>query len=216
VSVSAHRLEDYLGPAQFFPEVAGRKPEVGVVTGLAATAAGGEILFIEATRMPGGKKQLILTGRLGEVMRESAQTALSYLRARSGDLGISSEDFDEYDIHLHVPAGATPKEGPSAGVALTVALLSLFTERRIRSDIAITGEITLRGRVLPVGGIRDKVLAAQRAGIRAVILPARNARDLEEVPARVKKQIEFHAVEHFDQVLEVAEAKSGKKKKPRT
>lgn len=216
VSVSAHRLEDYLGPAQFFPEVAGRKPEVGVVTGLAATAAGGEILFIEATRMPGGKKQLILTGRLGEVMRESAQTALSYLRARSGDLGISSEDFDEYDIHLHVPAGATPKEGPSAGVALTVALLSLFTERRIRSDIAITGEITLRGRVLPVGGIRDKVLAAQRAGIRAVILPARNARDLEEVPARVKKQIEFYAVEHFDQVLEVAEAKSGKKKKPRT
>jgi ATP-dependent Lon protease len=211
VSVSAHRLEEYLGPAQFFPEVAARKPEVGVATGLAATAAGGEILFIEATRMPGGKKQLILTGRLGEVMRESAQTALSYLRARSESLGISPEDFD-CDIHLHVPAGATPKEGPSAGVALAVALVSLFSGRRIRSDVAMTGEITLRGRVLPVGGIRDKVLAAQRAGIRAVILPARNEKDLEEVPARVKEQIEFHAVEHFDQALEVAEATTRRRK----
>ena len=179
VSVASRRLEDYLGPAQFFPEVAARKPEIGVATGLAATAAGGEILFIEATRMPGGKKGLILTGRLGEVMRESAQTALSYLRARTDALGIGREDFDEYDIHLHVPAGATPKEGPSAGIALAVALVSLFTGRRIRSDVAMTGEITLRGRVLPVGGIRDKVLAAQRAGIRAVILPARNERDLE-------------------------------------
>jgi ATP-dependent Lon protease len=210
VSVSASRLEDYLGPALFFPEVAARKPEVGVATGLAATAAGGEILFIEATRMPGGKQQLILTGRLGEVMRESAQTALSYLRARSGDIGIGNEDFDAFDIHLHVPAGATPKEGPSAGVALAVALVSLFSGRRIRSDVAITGEITLKGRVLPVGGIRDKVLAAQRAGIRAVILPMRNMKDLEEVPRKVKQQIEFHAVEHFDQVLEIAEATTRK------
>ena len=211
VTVSARRLEDYLGPAQFFPEVAARKPEVGVATGLAATAAGGEILFIEATRMPGGKKGLILTGRLGEVMRESAQTALSYLRAQADTLGIGEVDFDAWDVHLHVPAGATPKEGPSAGIALAVALLSLFTGRRIRSDVAMTGEITLRGRVLPVGGIRDKVLAAQRAGIRAVILPARNEKDLEEVPARVKEQIEFHAVDRFDEALEVAEARRGGK-----
>lgn len=219
VSVSARRLEHYLGPAQFFPEVAGRKPEVGVATGLAATAAGGEILFIEATRIPSGKKQLILTGRLGEVMRESAQTALSYLRARSESLGISKQDFEESDIHLHVPAGATPKEGPSAGIALAVALVSLFSGRRIRSDVAMTGEITLRGRVLPVGGIRDKVLAAQRAGIRAVILPTRNEKDLEEVPKRVKEQIEFHAVDNFDQALEVVEAKARRqvrKTKPKT
>jgi len=201
--VGAEDLEEYLGPVRFFSEVAAGKGEVGVVTGLAATAVGGEILFIEATRMQ-GKKNLILTGQLGEVMQESAKTALSYLRTRARDLGIDPEAFAESDIHLHVPAGATPKEGPSAGIALAVALASLFTGRPARSDVAMTGEITLRGRVLPVGGIRDKVLAAQRAGIRTVILPGRNRNDLEEIPAPIREQMRFELVESFDQALQLA------------
>ena len=202
-NLKAGELDEYLGPAHFFAEVAAGKGEVGVVTGLAATAVGGEILFIEATRMQ-GKEQLILTGQLGEVMRESARTALSYLRTRAADWGVEAKALSEADIHIHVPAGAIPKEGPSAGVALTLALVSLFTGRAVRSDLAMTGEITLRGRVLPVGGIRDKVLAAQRAGIRRVILPARNANDLEEIPPPIRAQMRFELVERFDQVLELA------------
>jgi ATP-dependent Lon protease len=201
--LKAGELEEYLGPAHFFAESKAGKGEVGVVTSLAATAVGGEILFIEATRMQ-GKEQLILTGQLGEVMRESARTALSYLRTRAGDWGVEPKALGEADIHIHVPAGATPKEGPSAGVALTLALVSLFTGRAVRSDVAMTGEITLRGRVLPVGGIRDKVLAAQRAGIRRVILPSRNANDLEEIPPPIRAQMRFELVERFDQVLELA------------
>lgn len=203
ITVRTRGLEDYLGSALHFPEVAGRKSEVGVVTGLAATAVGGEILFIEATRMRGDKK-LLLTGQLGEVMRESAQTALSFLQARSQEFGIDPESFSTYDIHLHVPAGATPKEGPSAGIALALAMLSLFTGKRVRREVAVTGEITLRGRVLPVGGIRDKVLAAQRAGIKTVILPGRNGRDLEEVPKAIRRQMHFEQVDDFDQVMDIA------------
>ena len=201
--LKAGELDEFLGPAHFFAESKAGRGEVGVVTGLAATAVGGEILFIEATRMQ-GKEQLILTGQLGEVMRESARTALSYLRTRAEEWGVKAKDLGEADIHIHVPAGATPKEGPSAGIALTLALVSLFTGRAVRGDLAMTGEITLRGRVLPVGGIRDKVLAAQRAGIRRVILPARNANDLEEIPPPIRNQMRFELVERFDQVLDLA------------
>ena len=203
ITITPERLNEFLGQAQFYSEIAERGDEVGVATGLAATAVGGEILFIEATRMR-GKKNLILTGQLGEVMQESAQTALSYLKSRSEELGIKAADIDESDIHLHVPAGATPKEGPSAGVALAVALTSMFTGRAVRRDVAMTGEITLRGRVLPVGGIRDKVLAAQRAGIRTVLLPRRNEKDLEDVPAEIRKSMKFTLVDDFDDALAVA------------
>ncbi len=203
VRVGAESLEEYLGPVLFQSEVAERRGEVGVATGLAATAVGGEILFIEATRMQ-GRKNLILTGQLGEVMQESAQAALTYLRTQMRKLKIDAKDFAESDIHLHVPAGATPKEGPSAGIALAAALVSLFTDRKVRHDVAMTGEITLRGRVLPVGGIRDKVLGAQRAGITTVVLPKQNEKDLEEVAEPVRDQMHFVLVEHFDEVLNFA------------
>ena len=203
IRVRPKQLEDSLGAAHFFPEVAERQGEVGVATGLAATAAGGEILFIEATRMQ-GKKGLILTGQLGDVMKESAQAALSYLQAHAGDLGIDTDLLNESDLHLHVPAGATPKEGPSAGVALAVTMLSLLTSRPVRADVAMTGEITLRGRVLPVGGIRDKVLAAQRAGIHTVVLPKRNEKDLEDVPEDVREALHFEPVGTFDEAMAIA------------
>lgn len=200
VNVGRKQVEKLLGPAPFFHEVAGREPAVGLVTGLAATAAGGEILLIEATRMS-GRKNLMLTGQLGDVMKESAHAALSYLRSQADALNISAKLIDESDVHLHVPAGATPKEGPSAGIALTAVLVSLFTNRVIDAQVALTGEITLRGRVLPVGGIRDKVLAAQRAGIRTVVLPKQNGVDLEEVPATIRQRLNFVLVEHMDEVL---------------
>ena len=202
IKVEERDLEGLLGAAPFFYESAGGRAEVGVATGLAATAAGGEILFIEATRMP-GRKQLILTGQLGDVMQESARAALSWLRASAGPLKIDLKIFDESDIHLHVPAGATPKEGPSAGIALISALVSLFTGRPVKNGVAMTGEITLRGRVLPVGGIRDKVLAVQRAGIRTVVLPKRNQADLEDVPGAIRRRLRFVLVEHIDEVLAV-------------
>ncbi|MBT5057941.1 MAG: endopeptidase La [Gemmatimonadetes bacterium] len=212
IRVRPKQLEEFLGVAHFFSEVAERQGEIGVATGLAATAAGGEILFIEATRMK-GKKGLILTGQLGDVMKESAQAALSYLKSHAIELGIDTDMLDESDLHLHVPAGATPKEGPSAGVALAVTLLSLLTSRPVRADVAMTGEITLRGRVLPVGGIRDKVLAAQRAGIHTVVLPKRNERDLEEVPDDVREALHFELVATFDEAMAIAFAKPAKKKR---
>ena len=164
---------------------------------------GGEILFIEATRMP-GKGHLILTGSLGEVMKESAQTALSYLRSQSRALGIDPSDFEKYDIHIHVPAGATPKDGPSAGVTIVVALASLLTQRRVRSDMAMTGEISLRGRVLRVGGIKEKVLAAARFGVKHVILPEQNRTDWNDAPEEVKKKITPHFVKHISELLPLA------------
>jgi ATP-dependent Lon protease len=203
INVDKKNLETFLGVAPFFHETAEGSAEVGVATGLAATAAGGEILFIEATRMP-GRKQLILTGQLGDVMQESARAALSWLRAQAETLKIDVDIFDKSDIHLHVPAGATPKEGPSAGIALTTALVSLFTGRPVKSGVAMTGEITLRGRVLPVGGIRDKVLAAQRAGIRTVVMPKRNESDLDDVPAPIRRRLRFVLVDHIDEVLRTA------------
>ena len=212
INVDAKGLEAFLGTAPFFHESAETSAEVGVVTGLAATAAGGEILFIEATRMP-GRKNLMLTGQLGDVMQESARAALSWLRAEAENLKIAADVFDESDIHLHVPAGATPKEGPSAGIALATALVSLFTGRPVKTGIAMTGEITLRGRVLPVGGIRDKVLAAQRAGIRTVVLPKHNSADLDDVPAPIRRRLRFVLVDHIDEVLRAVLDKKARRKK---
>jgi ATP-dependent Lon protease len=175
----------------------------GVATGLAWTPVGGDILFIEAARMPGSGK-LILTGQLGDVMKESAQAALSLVKARAGRLGIEEALLEKSDVHVHVPAGATPKDGPSAGVAMFTALASLLTARPVRSDLAMTGEISLRGLVLPVGGIKEKVLAALRAGITTVMLPARNRRDLEEIPEEARKRLELVWIENVDQALSVA------------
>jgi ATP-dependent Lon protease len=203
VTIAAAELAAILGPRKFESEVAMGSGVPGVATGLAWTPVGGDILFIEATRMPGSGK-LILTGQLGEVMKESAQAALSLVKARSTQLGIEAGVLEKSDIHVHVPAGATPKDGPSAGVAMFVALASLLTAKAVRSDIAMTGEISLRGLVLPVGGIKEKVLAALRAGITTVILPARNRRDLEEIPAEAREKLQFVWVEQVDQALNAA------------
>jgi ATP-dependent Lon protease len=193
-------LKDYLGAPKFLSETAEVIKEIGIATGMAWTPVGGEILFIEATRMP-GKGGLILTGSLGDVMKESAQTALSYLRSQSKALGVDMSDFAKFDIHIHVPAGATPKDGPSAGVTLLVALASLLTRRRVRSQVAMTGEISLRGRVLRVGGIKEKVLATARFGIKEVVLPEQNRTDWAEVPEEVRKKLKVHFVRHISELL---------------
>ena len=200
VTVTPSMIEDYLGPARFYSEVAERTAQAGVATGLAWTAGGGDILFIEATKMP-GRKSLTLTGQLGDVMKESAQAALSYVRSKAEDLRINPDFFDKYDIHVHVPQGAIPKDGPSAGVTMCTALISLLTERPIRNDVAMTGEITLRGMVLPVGGIKEKVLAAHRAGIHNVILPAKNRRDIEDIPENVRSEMEFRFARRIDDIV---------------
>ncbi len=201
--VGVRDIAKHLGGPRFEAEVAERTLEAGVVTGMAATTVGGEIIFVEAARMP-GKGGLQLTGQLGNVMQESARTAVSYVRSQGARLGISEEVFDRSDLHIHVPAGATPKEGPSAGVTIVTAIVSLLTGRRARSDVAMTGEITLRGRVMPIGGVKEKTLAAQRAGITKVILPKRNTRDLEDIPEAIRSKIEFIFAEHVDEVLNVA------------
>ena len=194
------KIADLLGPQKFFSEIAERTEVPGVATGLAWMPSGGDILFIEASQMV-GKGVLILTGHLGDVMKESARAALSWVRTHVDELGISP-DFEKVDIHLHVPAGAVSKDGPSAGVAMVVALSSLFTGRRVRGDVAMTGEITLRGSVLPVGGIKEKVLAAHRAGIKRVILPDRNRKDLVDIPESVRKDLELSFVKRIQEVLE--------------
>ena len=176
---------------------------MGVATGLAATMAGGDVLFVEASIVP-GKGRLILTGKLGEVMQESAQAALTYARSRAGLLNIPISAFDKNDLHIHVPAGAIPKDGPSAGVTIATALVSAMTRRPIKKEVAMTGEITLRGKVLPVGAIRDKVLAAHRAGSRCVIIPRDNENDLLDVPEEVRRDLEVVLVDHVDEVLKAA------------
>jgi len=201
--VDKKKLRDCLGRPKVYHEVAERTKMPGVVTGLAWTATGGDILFIEATRMP-GKGGLILTGQLGKVMKESAQAVLSYVRANADKLDLKDSDFTDYDIHIHVPAGAVPKDGPSAGVAILTAVTSLLTGKRVKHNLAMTGEITLRGMVLPVGGIKEKVLAAHRAGIKTVILPARCEADLDDVPDAVRKKLTFHFVSRMEEVLEIA------------
>lgn len=211
VTVKPEDLTPYLGPPRFFREAALDHPQLGVAVGLAWTPTGGDILFIEVLRMP-GKGRLQLTGQLGEVMKESANAALSYIRARAPFLGIEEDFFDNADLHIHVPAGAIPKDGPSAGLALLVALVSLLSNRPVKKGLAMTGEITLRGHVLPVGGIKNKVLAAHRAGIKEVLLPAKNGVDLEEIPPSVRQEMQFSLVEDMDQALKIAFSQSGKDK----
>ncbi len=205
VHVTSERLTEYLGAPRYQHEELRQRTSVpGVATALAWTPVGGDVMFIEATRMQ-GSKQLILTGMLGEVMKESAMAALSYVRSHADDLGIDPKKFTDSDIHLHVPAGAVPKDGPSAGITMATALASLMTGKQVRPDLAMTGEITLTGRVLPVGGIKEKVLAAHRAGVRTVILPAYNRKDVEEnVPEEVRKEMSFEFVDSIDQVFKIA------------
>jgi len=203
VIVDKEDIPKYLGPEKYTFGMKGEKDEVGVATGLAWTEAGGDILFVEALIVE-GKGNLILTGKLGEVMQESAKTALSYVRSKLKDLNVSYEILEKSDIHVHVPSGAIPKDGPSAGVTIATAIASALTKRPVKKDIGMTGEITLRGKVLPVGGIREKVLAAHRAGLTAVIMPKENQKDLEEIPEEVKKDLTFYFVEHADEVLNLA------------
>ncbi|MGB9810166.1 endopeptidase La [Dictyoglomus turgidum] len=203
VLVKAEDISKYLGPERYTFGMKGEKDEIGVATGLAWTEAGGDILFVEALVVE-GKGNLILTGKLGEVMQESAKTALSYVRSRLKDLNVSYELLEKSDIHVHVPSGAIPKDGPSAGVTIATAIASALTRKPVKKDIGMTGEITLRGKVLPVGGIREKVLAAHRAGLTAVIMPKENKKDLEEIPEEVKKEMTFYFVEHADEVLNLA------------
>jgi ATP-dependent Lon protease len=202
-TVEAKDVPEYLGPQKFMPEVAERTAEAGVATGLAWTPVGGDILFIEATRMP-GKGSLVLTGQLGDVMKESAQAALSFVRAKAKFLGIEENFLEKTDIHVHIPAGAIPKDGPSAGVTMFTALASMLTSKAVRSDVAMTGEITLRGNVLPVGGIKEKVLAAHRAGIKRIIMPDRNQKDMVDVPEQAKNEMEFLFVKKMDELLPLA------------
>jgi ATP-dependent Lon protease len=210
--VKVHDVSRFLGKPRYFPETALRTQLPGVATGLGVTIAGGDLMFFEATQMP-GNKGFTVTGQLGEVMKESAQAALSYVRSKAQGLGIPNDLFEKSDIHLHVPAGAVPKDGPSAGVTMATALASLLTGCRVRDDVGMTGEITLRGQVLPVGGVKEKVLAAHRAGLKCVILPKQNAKDLEDVPEEVRASLQFVLAEHVDDVFEAALVHDEKKGK---
>jgi len=201
--VDVDDIEKYLGPIRYPKEKRLERPRIGVATGLAWTPFGGDILFVEATKMK-GKRNLILTGQLGDVMQESAQAGLSYIRSNAKKFGIDPNFFDKYDIHIHIPEGAIPKDGPSAGITMCVAMVSVLSEKPVRTDIAMTGEITLRGEVLPVGGIKEKVLAAKMAGIGHVILPEENRKDVKMIPARQRKGMKFHYVENVDQALKLA------------
>ena len=203
VTVTAADLRDYLGAPQFYPEQARKELPAGVATGMAWTEMGGEVLFIEATLLPGGRG-LTITGQLGEVMQESARAAQSYLWSHAAEFGIEPDIFKEFGVHLHVPAGAIPKDGPSAGVTITSALASLYTGRRVRPDTAMTGEITLSGLVFPIGGVKEKVLAAHRAGIRRIILPSRNEADVDDIPEDVKKELQIVFVSGIGEVLDAA------------
>ena len=207
-TITPERVAELLGPAKYVRETKLKTSQPGVVTGLAYTPAGGEVLHIEATRYP-GKGNVTLTGHIGEVMKESVQAALSLVRSRDGQLGTNAEDFRKIDIHVHVPAGAVPKDGPSAGIAMFTALASLFSKRPVRPDVAMTGEITLRGLVLPIGGLKEKSLAAMRAGISTVIIPKLNEKDLVDVPEEAKQKLKFIPVENVDEVLAAALEENG-------
>jgi ATP-dependent Lon protease len=198
--VSARTLHKYLGPPKFSYGLAEEKDEIGVATGLVWTEVGGDVIFIEATAMP-GKGDILMTGQLGDVMRESATAALSYIRTRAKELGIPEDLTEHNDIHVHVPAAAIPKDGPSAGITMATALASVLVGCPVRRDLAMTGEITLRGRVLPIGGLKEKLLAARRAGIMTVLIPKDNVRDLDLLPPRVRDELEIIPVETMDQVL---------------
>jgi ATP-dependent Lon protease len=202
VRLTTNSIEPALGRPKFFAEAAERTAVAGVATGLAVTGVGGDVLFIEASASP-GEPGLTLTGQLGDVMKESAQIALSFVRAHADELGVSSGALDGR-FHVHVPAGAVPKDGPSAGVTMTTALVSLLTDRPVRAEVGMTGEVTLQGRVLPIGGVKQKVLAAHRAGLTEVVLPRRNGPDLEDVPERVRAVMTFHLVDDVHEVLDIA------------
>ena len=201
--IAPEDVHKFLGPIKFLPILAEKMDEVGMVTGLSVTEAGGEVLFIEVTLMP-GKGGLLLTGQLGDVMKESGQAAMSYVRAHWGSLGLPERFFQKVDVHVHVPEGAIPKDGPSAGIALTTAIVSAFTKVPVKRDVAMTGEVTLRGRVLEIGGFKEKVLAAHRAGVKCIIAPSDNEKDMEDIPDYVQKDLEFVFVKHMDDVLKVA------------
>jgi ATP-dependent Lon protease len=203
VTIDLPAVRDALGRQKFFQESAVRTAVPGVSTGLAVTGTGGDVLFIEATRMP-GTDGLTLTGQLGDVMKESARIALSFVRSHAEELGIDRADFEHNEFHVHVPAGAIPKDGPSAGIAMTTAIASLLTGRPVKHTVGMTGEVTLQGRVLPIGGLKQKVLAAHAAGLTDVILPERNRGDLDEVPQDVRDHMTFHPVMSVDEVLRLA------------
>jgi ATP-dependent Lon protease len=202
-AVKVGDVAEYLGPVKLQAEAKARLSTPGVAMGLAWTPTGGDLLFIEATAMK-GKKGLTLTGQLGDVMKESATAALSFIRANAKRLGVDEDFFDEHDIHIHVPAGAIPKDGPSAGVTMLTALVSLLKNKAIKKDLAMTGEITLRGQVLPVGGIKEKMLAAHRAGIKTILIPKWNEKDLVDLPEKVRNDIEFHFLDKMIDVLKIA------------
>jgi ATP-dependent Lon protease len=204
VTVDLDVVRDALGRQRFFQEAAERTAVPGVATGLAVTGAGGDVLFVEATAMDGGGDGLVLTGQLGDVMKESARIALSYVRSHGDALGIDRSAFDGRSFHVHVPAGAIPKDGPSAGITMATALASLLSGRPVRHTVGMTGEVTLQGRVLPIGGLKQKVLAAHAAGLTDVILPERNRADLEDVPEDVREAMRFHPVMTLGEVLELA------------
>lgn len=211
--ITSRGLHRYLGAPKFLPEEEMEKDEIGVATGLAWTESGGDIIYVEAITMKGGGK-LTLTGQLGDVMKESAHAALSFVRSRAKDLGIKEDVFSKTDIHIHVPAGAIPKDGPSAGITMAVAIASALSGRPVDKRVAMTGEITLRGRVLPIGGLKEKTLAAKRMGIRKVIVPERNRKDLEDIPRYVKRDVEFVFVEKVDVVFRVALKKKRTRRTP--
>ena len=203
VVVTSRNLDKFLGVRRYSYGIAEEKNHVGQVTGLAWTEVGGELLTIETVAMP-GKGKTITTGKLGEVMQESIQAALSVVRNRSHMLGIAEDFYQKNDIHIHLPEGATPKDGPSAGIGICVAIVSTLTNIAVRADVAMTGEITLRGEVLPIGGLKEKLLAAHRGGIKTVIIPEKNVKDLVDIPANIKEQLDIHSVKWIDQVLDLA------------
>jgi ATP-dependent Lon protease len=198
--ITKNQLSKFLGPPEVLPEPERQEGQSGVVTGLAWTESGGDIMYIEVRTMP-GKGNLTLTGQLGDVMKESAQTVLAFIRAHSRDLGLAPDFFENQDIHIHVPAGSIPKEGPSAGVALLTAVLSALLDRPAPKNLAMTGEITLRGQILAIGGLKEKALAALRAKIKKIIIPRQNKKDLEELPPTLKRQVEFLLVDNIQQLL---------------
>jgi len=202
-SLTTSAVEKFLGPPQFFFTEAERKDEVGVATAMAWTENGGDIMPIEVLIME-GKGNLQITGQIGDVMQESAQAALSYMKSRVDELKLDADLFDQIDVHIHVPEGAIPKDGPSAGITIATALISAFTDRPVHKEICMTGEITLRGNILPIGGVREKVLAAHRAGLKIVLLPTKNDKDLVEVPKKVREDVKIILVHHMDEVLEYA------------
>jgi ATP-dependent Lon protease len=203
IVITKKLVDDMLGPERFLPNLAEKKNEIGLATGLAWTSVGGDVLFIEVALMP-GKGNVTLTGQLGKVMQESARAALTYVRANSKKLGINPKIIAKTDIHIHVPEGAVPKDGPSAGITMTTAIVSAFTKKPVKKHVAMTGEVTLRGRVLEIGGLKEKVIAAHRAGITEVIVPSSNMKDLRDIPEKVKKDLKFHPAESMEEVLKVA------------